>query len=694
MRIPFDSATILDGVPDPLAVINGAGIILYANGEFLRVSACAHRAIAGTRLVDAWPAMARILEHASYLHALATGERMRFDYKHRFQSSRYEIFVQPLGEGNSSIIFRAVGEQPSAPTERRERANAIEHPQAALHAAMLADMGSLRAELGAAETFYQVASILGRLPDVSRSTFGTVDDKSKTVTIHRDFCRDAPSMAGVYPMSETEITSQELARGQVVIITDVRTDYRSRDNPELRFKRGYIACVAVPLMRDNHWAASLMVQSPVPRIWSPEEIDLIRTAAERTWLAVENVRLLQEARQANAAKDHFLAMLSHELRTPLTPVVMMLNSLQDSEAIPAEEKKDLAMIRRNIDLETRLIDDLLDITRISNGKLTLTPRPVRVHELLEHACQICQPEASLGGIDLICEFKATCDQVLADSARLEQVFWNLVKNAIKFTPPGGRVQVSTGDADQEVVIQVRDTGAGISPELLPRIFNAFEQGEQTITRTFGGLGLGLAISKAIVELHAGRIWGHSEGANRGCTFYVALPLKISPVEGHADGPDVARLSNNRGTESRRILLVDDHADTMRVIRLILNRWGMKVTSAAGIQEALCRVAETRFDLIISDIGLPDGSGCDFIQQVRKLYPIPAIALSGFGMDADIKRSVEAGFSAHLTKPVSLDQLKEVIASLLGEKTSPDDASDATQKVDSGGINGGARFPNM
>jgi signal transduction histidine kinase/ActR/RegA family two-component response regulator len=677
MRIPFDYATILESIPEPLTVINRAGILLYANGEFLRASGWADRPIAGTRLVDAWPAMARILEHASYLHALATGQKMRFDYVYRPLPSRYEIVVQPLGNGNSSICFRAVEERSMISTARAEPVPASPldpaHPQAALHAAMLADMGSLRAELGAAETFYQVASILGRLPDVSRSTFGTVDTASKTVTIHRDFCRDAPSMAGVYPMRETEMTSHELARGQVVVINDVTTDYRSRGNPELRFKRGYMACVAVPLMRDNQWAASLMVQSPVPRVWSPEEIDLIRTAAERTWLAVENVRLLQEARQANAAKDQFLAMLSHELRTPLTPVVMMLNSLQNSPAIPAQEKSDLDMIRRNIDLETRLIDDLLDITRISNGKLTLTPRPVRVHELLEHACQICQPDADAGGIDLRCEFNAMCDEVSADAARLEQVFWNLIKNAVKFTPAGGCVRVISDDQHQELHLQVQDTGAGICPEVLPRIFNAFEQGEKTITRTFGGLGLGLAISKAIVDLHGGRIWAQSDGAHRGCVFHVALPLKASPATSRIADPAGAPRSTGRQKDSLKILLVDDHADTMRVMRRILGNWGMNVTSAGGMHEALCRVAEAKFDLIISDIGLPDGSGCELIQQIQKHHRVPAIALSGFGMEADIRRSVDAGFSAHLTKPVSLEQLREVIASLTPDNATADRA---------------------
>jgi signal transduction histidine kinase len=655
----FDSISVLDGLADPLAVVDQAGLILYANREFAKASA-ADAGMLHRQLGNAWPAMDRVTQHATYLHGRASKTPVRFKYICRL-GERYEISVRPIEPSYSSVVFRKLDDEPAAPPPEQPHPGDA-HPNAALHAGMLADMGAcLRAELSAAETFYQVALILGRLPDVSRATFGTVDNEAKTVTIHQDFCRDAPSMEGVYPMQETEITCQELRRGEVVVIEDVRSDYHSRDAPELRFKRGYLACVAVPMHRNGVWAATLMVQSPVPRVWSREEVELIRTAAERTWLAVENTRLLQEARQANAAKDRFLAMLSHELRTPLTPVVMMLNALQNNRHMPAEVQNDLVMIRRNIDLETRLIDDLLDITRVANGKLTLAQRPVRVHELLEHVCEICKADADAGGIQLNCELSAGCDCTIADAARLEQVFWNLVKNAIKFTPPGGVVTLQTRDGNGELLIAVTDTGAGIAPDVLPRIFNAFEQGEQTVTRIYGGLGLGLAISKAIIDLHGGKIWAESEGANCGCTFHVAIPVSAIPKS--IDGDPPLTTTHGNGHEPARqlhVLLVDDHADTMKVMRRILTQWGLRLTSAGRISEAMHAASKAKFDLLISDIGLPDGSGCELVAQLRKSHPIPAIALSGFGMDADIKRSLDAGFNAHLTKPVSLEQLHEVI----------------------------------
>jgi PAS domain S-box-containing protein len=384
---------------------------------------------------------------------------------------------------------------------------------------------------------------------------------------------------------------------------------------------------------------------------------------DRKRAQAENARLLEEAQNANAAKDRFLAVLSHELRTPLTPVVMALAALDLDEALPRHLRRDVAMIRRNIDLETQLIDDLLDVTRIANGKLRLARQPVHAHALLDHVCSICGPEAQARGITVSCDFAAARDYLVGDPARLEQVFWNLLKNAIKFTPENGRIRLRTADAaGGQLLVEVEDSGVGIDPAVLPRIFNAFEQGEQTVTRTFGGLGLGLAISKAIIDLHHGTITARSPGKDAGSTFSILLPLAPAP----ASVPDAPAArpaaASPRGT--LRILLVDDHADTLAVTRRLLTAFGHAVVTAASVAEATRAVQENAFDLLISDVGLPDGSGIDLITLLRRLYPVlPAIALSGFGMEADIRKCLDAGFNAHLTKPVSLDRLQETIAAL-------------------------------
>jgi PAS domain S-box-containing protein len=381
-------------------------------------------------------------------------------------------------------------------------------------------------------------------------------------------------------------------------------------------------------------------------------------------LAQEDLQRAKEtAEAANSAKDRFLAVLSHELRTPLTPVVMTLAALDMDKNLPAPLRQDLALIRRNIELETQLIDDLLDVTRIANGKLRLTPRPIHVHELLEHVCTICSPDAQAKHITLACDLHAPADEVNADPARLQQVFWNLVKNAIKFTPDGGRVDVLTRPADdQHLEVCVRDTGVGIAPDIKDRIFNAFEQGEQTVTRTFGGLGLGLAISKAIVDLHGGKIWADSHGRGTGAAFHVHLPVRTgSPADASGPQPSPADAGPQSPAPPLRVLLVEDHPDTIRVMERLLTALGMRVTTAGSVESALDALRAADVDLLISDIGLPDGTGHDLVMNAHRLRPgLSAIALSGFGMDADLRRSAQAGFQAHLTKPISLDRLQAAI----------------------------------
>jgi signal transduction histidine kinase len=661
MSPTFDALAVLAGFLDPVVVLTRDGIVVGVNRAYVAATGRAAEAVVGLRLSAAWPALAESCHHAAYLHALASSSAARFIHSPSDTSGRLEVTVQPVGSDHLSVAVRRLGDP--VPTGAGPPAP-VDASHANLHSRMLAHMGTcLRADLGAIETFYQMACILGQLPDVSRATFGTVDYTARTIAIHRDYVRDGASIAGTYPM-KNEVTCRELGDGKLVIISDVRTDYRTRDDVAWRLALGYVACVAIPLMRDGVWTATLMVHAPVPRTWTEDEVELIRTAAERTWLAVENARLLQEARHANAAKDRFLAMLSHELRTPLTPVVMMLSALERNPAVPPAVKNDLAMMRRNIDLETRLIDDLLDITRIANGKFQLAPRSVRVHELIEHVCQLCSADAAKAGVELSCQLDARVDAVDGDPARLEQVFWNLAKNAIKFTPAGGRVRIATRDEGPGLSVTVADTGKGIAPDLLPRIFNAFEQGEASITRTYGGLGLGLAISKAIVDLHGGLVRAESDGPDRGATFFVTLPTRVpSAAESSRIGPTAPPSPDRRALSSPRVLLVDDNADTLETMRWLLEHLGMRVTVAAGVRQALAVAVEAEFDVLVSDIGLTDGSGCELVAQIQQRRPLPAIALSGYGMEEDIRRSLEAGFSAHLVKPICFEDLEKVIAEI-------------------------------
>jgi signal transduction histidine kinase/ActR/RegA family two-component response regulator len=375
---------------------------------------------------------------------------------------------------------------------------------------------------------------------------------------------------------------------------------------------------------------------------------------------------------ASQAKDQFLAVLSHELRNPLNPVLSLASMHERDLSLPASLREDFAMIRRNIELEARLIDDLLDLNRITKGKLSMHLEPADVHELIRDAAFICRDAIRSKGLRLSLELGAQRSYVIGDAARLRQVIWNLLKNAIKFTPPHGSITICTNRGDAQagaeaefVEIAVRDTGIGLEPEVRDRIFNAFDQGDVRITQQFGGLGLGLSISKMLVELHGGSIRAHSEGKGRGATFTVALPLTSRvPADRAAPGSSASSPVAERA-RAARILLVEDHEDTCRIMSKLLRAARHEVATAGSVGDAL-RVAQgQQFDLVIADLGLPDGSGLDLMTQLKHVYGLPGIALTGYGMHDDIARTRQAGFAHHLTKPVDLVKLEDAIQHLAG-----------------------------
>ena len=390
-----------------------------------------------------------------------------------------------------------------------------------------------------------------------------------------------------------------------------------------------------------------------------------------------DVTLRQELIGANAAKDQFLALLSHELRNPLSPVIAMVGELEASAPDSPEVRRALEVIRRNVELEARLIDDLLDVTRISKGKLQLTLETVSVHEILQRAYEICREE--ILGKNLRMEFRLRAEKhhIEGDPARMQQVFWNLIKNSVKFTPANGRIIIETfNPSPEQIEIKTTDTGIGIDPEKLGKIFNAFEQGQSSITRRFGGLGLGLAISKAMVTAHGGTIKVESAGKDQGSTFIVRLKTIPAPAQVAGAGGKTPR-APAEATKSRiearapRVLVVDDHFDTCTGMKMMLERRGYRITVAYSADQAVEKAREETFDLLISDIGLPDRSGYELMKELRASKGLRGIALSGFGMENDVSRARDAGFSEHLTKPINFERLEEVIHNLLElEPTQP------------------------
>ncbi|GLU31779.1 response regulator [Trinickia caryophylli] len=383
---------------------------------------------------------------------------------------------------------------------------------------------------------------------------------------------------------------------------------------------------------------------------------------ERLLAAEQSAR--QTAEEANRAKDRFLAMLSHELRTPLTPVLAGTRVLEVMPGLPDAAQGSVKMIRRNIELEARLIDDLLDLTRVANGKLRLTLETVDVHEVIDSVLELFRSEIQVKQQDVHVEKMAENHYVLADRARLQQMLWNLVRNAAKFTPDGGHIYVRTRDARMQIEISIEDTGIGIAPEQIPKLFNAFEQGSQRMTQQFGGLGLGLAITKALTDAHGGTVNAQSPGPHCGATFTIALPTVAAPAE----EPTAAAPAAAAADERLAILLVEDHADTAEVMAQLMRGLGHDVTVASSVADALAATQAAPFDLIVSDIGLPDGTGIDFIGAFRQRSQVPAVALTGFGTDEDVRRCLAAGFTSHLTKPVNFIQLEELIQRAAAGKT--------------------------
>ena len=381
----------------------------------------------------------------------------------------------------------------------------------------------------------------------------------------------------------------------------------------------------------------------------------IRDATEREHLRKERAARA-EAEAANRAKDQFLAMLGHELRTPLTPVLASVELLDREGEDDVEFKATVSTIRRNVELEARLIDDMLDLTAITRGKITLSPETMDIHSVLHSAFEILRPE--IAQKQLRTEFALNAGEhfVRADPSRLLQVFWNLIKNAIKFTERGGHIRAASRNDDHEIILEIEDNGVGIPSNVLPRIFDSFEQGRRQTEGAFGGLGLGLTISKGIADAHGARLAARSDGINRGAVFTFAMETVMEPP------PAVDRVQEDKPAatpnEKRlRILLVDDHPDTLGTLRRLLERAGHSVISATSVADAIAVSEENRIDVLLSDIGLPDGSGIDLLQRIRQSQPVTGIAFSGFGMETDVQRSREAGFIEHLTKPVDLEKLK-------------------------------------
>jgi PAS domain S-box-containing protein len=458
-------------------------------------------------------------------------------------------------------------------------------------------------------------------------------------------------------------------------ITDSLLAEVSRDEKHLAMLRqlGLKSALCVPLVaRGRILGAITFATAESGRVYNQSSLALAEDLARRASNAVDNARLYQEAQKANRMKEDFLATLSHELRTPLTPIIGWVHMLRGGILRDEDLERGLAVVEKNSQSLTRLINDLLDMSAILSGKMRIEKLPVTLNTVVKEAVETVRPLAATRGIKLEARFYRN-EQVIinGDRTRLAQSFWNILANALKFSEDGGHVRVVCEADEREARVHVEDDGLGIAPEFLPQVFERFRQADSSKTRTHGGLGIGLALVKSFVEAHGGSVKAESAGLGRGSRFTVSLPRLVLMVESAASG--VSRGAETRPASSGfSALVVEDSPDTLEMLRRTLTIRGYNVTPCESANEGLAAAQAAAFDIIISDIGMPEMDGYELIGRLRQLphlKNIPAIALSGYASERDIKSALNAGFDAHVAKPVDPADLTAQIAELLKKQES-------------------------
>jgi len=458
-------------------------------------------------------------------------------------------------------------------------------------------------------------------------------------------------------------------------------------NPVLR--RTAHSLIGAPLIVEGRLIGVIHAETIRPRRFTEDDMRLLQLVADRVALAIEHARIYEverqarrQAEEANRMKDEFLTLVSHELRSPLNAVLGYAALLRSGRLDALKVKHAAEVIERSGKAQAQLIDDLLDTARIISGKLRLELGPVDLVLVIEQAVQTIHPAADAKGISLETDLPSEIGQITGDPARLQQVVWNLLSNAVKFTPQGGRVEARLERVDPYIRITVSDTGKGISPDFLPYVFDRFRQADASSARRYGGLGLGLALVKYLVELHGGTVEAVSVGEGQGATFKVTLPVRaVATPLGEAGGAAVT-VKRSGELAGVRALVVDDADDARELIETALMQYGADVVAVSSAAEAYALITATppqwRLDVMVSDIEMPGEDGYSLIRRVREWERargthMPAVALTAYGRAEDRMRALSAGFQMHVAKPVDPDELAIVITSLVGRPSSGEKA---------------------
>jgi PAS domain S-box-containing protein len=485
------------------------------------------------------------------------------------------------------------------------------------------------------------------------------------------------------PVSTDGPNSRAVKTGQIIITDDYMNATRGHPSVLIGPDNGLRpqSSMAVPMAVRRRVVGTLEVQSYERGAYREHHATAMRMAANLAAIAIENVRLLEHesraraiAEESNRMKDEFLATVSHELRTPLTSILGWSQMLRGGQLDEGTRVLALETIERNAKAQAQIIDDILDVSRIITGKLNIDARPVELVNVIEGAVNAARPAADAKNIQIETVFDTPKGFVRGDTSRLQQVVWNLLNNAVKFTPFDGRVQIRLQHSATDVLISLKDTGQGIRQDFLPHVFERFRQADSTTTRQHGGLGLGLAIVRHLVELHGGTVHAESEGEGLGASFTVRLPLTGTLAEAHAGGTgpiavmDAGPINGPHALAGLHVLLVDDEKDTLAMLRVILEQKQVKVTEASNASEALKALEGFRPDVLVSDIGMPEQDGYELMRRIRAMErgsggAIPAVALTAYARDDDRQRSKAAGYQVHLSKPVEPSELFRVLVQL-------------------------------
>lgn len=512
------------------------------------------------------------------------------------------------------------------------------------------------------------ARMVGEHLNVTHCTYARVEADQDTLVVTGQYTSGAARTGSPYRLSVYGPDAAGcLRRGEPYVVSDVRQ--QARLDHQTRSSHRQIdagALIAVPILKSGRLVAAMTVQTTAPRRWLRREIELVQQAASRCWESMERARvererigLLGAAEAANRAKDEFLAMLGHELRNPLSPIVTALEVMKLRGDGSQQRERDI--IERQVTHLIRLVDDLLDVSRITRGKVELKIERVEIKEVVDRAVEMASPLLEQRSHALTLDVDSSGLAVDGDPARLSQVISNLLVNAAKYTPPRGHIRVRARRTDGEVQVQVADNGAGMPAEALEQIFDLFAQGRRSLDRGEGGLGLGLAIVRTLVERHGGSVSARSDGPGRGSEFVVTLPAARTPARfPAADGP-ARTVSPATGT---RVLVVDDNHDAAEMLAEALRLRGYQVVIAHDGPEALALARSTPFAAGFIDIGLPVMDGYELVKHLRRLpggESLRLVAITGYGQESDRRRAVEAGFDHHLVKPVDVSTVEQWIS---------------------------------